>query len=142
MLNSSARNCRFLLSVKWKFFSAEKSHCCIPGPLTMFRPALPYWPICVTGFSRWNAPGLNQQFGVPACEPLGQLPCVGSPTRLGRSLGKPEITGAPPPAETPAESYTVKGVPVCATVTPLTCQPPRMWAYHSCECLKNGKSHW
>src|SRR6202007_1936434 len=130
MLKSSVRNCKFFVSVKRKFFSAEKSHCCTPGPVTMLRPALPNCPICAVASSRSNAPGLNQHCAVPVCAPLlAHVPLDGSPTKFGRSLGNPEISGAPPCAETPAESYTVNGVPVCNVVMPFTCQPPSTRLY-------------
>src|SRR6266404_3734638 len=113
MLKSSVAELQALRFREPEIFSAEKSHCCTPGPVTMLRPALPNCPICAVASSRWNALGLNQHCAVPVCAPLlAHVPRDGSPIRSGRSLGNPEISGAPPCAETPAESYTVNGVPV------------------------------
>src|SRR5579884_1025120 len=47
-LKHSARNCTMRDSLNAKFLKSEKSHCASPGPWTIFRPALPKLPDCVT----------------------------------------------------------------------------------------------
>src|SRR5690242_12396268 len=44
MLKNSTRNCRRLVSPKWKFFATEKSKFLKPVSGNMFRPMLPKWP--------------------------------------------------------------------------------------------------
>src|SRR2546426_10438463 len=41
MLNISQRNCRYLLSVTWKFFARLVSRTWLPGPSKIPKPELP-----------------------------------------------------------------------------------------------------
>ena len=103
------------------FLNAEKSQLPYPGPMAIFRPALPN---CCTGefgscVIAWNALGLSHAFADfgPA---FGFCPA----TKLGRFAENPVISGAQPLTDTSCESNTVNGVPLITVAIPFSCHPP------------------
>src|SRR5258708_23759071 len=121
MLNVSQRNSKPAFSRIAKFLKRPKSKLKWSGKLRALRPRVPK-------VSPWGA---AKAAGLKASGPrleLGDVDAPGLPTKSGRAL--PPLLAAP--FATPALSVFVnilKGMPVCATVMPETCQPPKtLWA--------------
>src|SRR3954454_25265324 len=96
-----------------KIFAAEKSRLHVPGPVRIFRPAVPYVPGALTP----NAPVVNHLAILSPREPEVR---EGWDTTSARSL----------PTKLPALStpeVTESGKPDCQFQMPEVCQPPKTW---------------
>src|SRR5207302_9915826 len=102
-------NCRYLRSVRLKFFSVEKSQATIPGPVSTLRPTLPNVP----RGCRAKAWMLNHAFGVGLAS-LGLMPVA-----LGRSLPTAVLDRSKP-------DWMFSGNPVETVTIELSPQPPMM----------------
>src|SRR5216117_1306840 len=89
-LNASARNCRFVRSVRLNCFFIAMSKSANPGPMTAFFDRFPKVP----AGGRMNTHGSNHSDGVPSLVPGATLPqpavvplvwTVAPGARLGRS---------------------------------------------------------
>src|SRR5215210_136012 len=118
-LKTSARSCSRVSPGRWKSRTSDTSTLVKDGPRAMLRPALPNWPACVWMSRRRNADRLSHSFTVCG-------PAFGSPIRLGRLAGKPDIGGLFACSDTFAESDTVKGVPELCVAMVFSCHPRAM----------------
>src|SRR5690242_1027212 len=115
MLKTSARNSSVMVSVSFMSLITAESRLANPGPLRMFRPALPNVP----GGDRAKAEGLNQQVTVPTGEPFGHDPVYGLPIRSGRWLLSIDCTSALSNPRTGVNGTLLWKLPI-----PEICHPP------------------
>ena len=110
ILNASARNCKFHLSLMLIFLNIDMSNEIRLGPRNWLRPALPKVP----AVGSTKALGSNHRSGVPK---------ITGPLKAGLRFGTSGMAISPFP-ERLEPTVGVKGKPVCAVKMPFHCQLP------------------
>src|ERR1019366_3899236 len=107
MLKTSARNCKFHLSLMLNFLNREVSNSVRPGPVNDPRDTFPKVPgVCSTkavGLYHWVT-----------------FPTITGPLKVGFRLGTSEVLGSPVP-EIFEPASGVKGKPLWAVRMPFHC---------------------
>src|SRR5262245_31485433 len=111
-LNTSIRHSTTRDSMNGVIFDSDMSKFCWPGPLTMFRAVLPQRSPAGT-----KAAVLKYRFSRSSVRPDKVAVATFAP---GAQLARDAVE---PNKAAPLRSVMLKGVPVWAVVTPLTCQP-------------------
>src|SRR6185503_17098145 len=110
-LNTSARNSSRARPPIGNRLLTEKFTCCVPGPRTVLRPAVPCVPLAGTAY----AVASNQRVG-DGSSSSPRLPALTTLTRCGMNE----------PHWQTLVDVTENGNPLPSRTIPCTCQPPRM----------------